>query len=97
MPPCLKLQTLKTVLNEFPQKPNKATYVPRARDNLVVTGEARMALPVCYMENVRSHRRRDAQSEIASGIIDVVQQLGYIGSRQRGGAAWVRGCFPASG
>lgn len=81
MPPCLKLQTLSTVLNEFFQKPNKALYVSRARDNLVAMGEAWVALSVCYLEYVKGHRRRDAQSEIASILIDVVQQLGFIGRR----------------
>ena len=56
-------------------------YVPRARDNLVATGEARVALPVCYLQNIRGHRRWDAQLEIASGPIDMVQQLGFIGRR----------------
>lgn len=81
MPPCLKLQTLRTVLNKFFQKPSKALYVPKARDNLVATGEARIALSVCYLEYVKGQRWRDAQSEIASGSIDVVQQLGFIGRR----------------
>ena len=66
-------------------------------------GEARVALPVHYLENVRGHRRRDTQSEIASGPIDVVQQPGFIGRRQRGiltyhrGASCKRGRFPESG
>ena len=74
----LKLQALRTVVDKFPEKPSKASYVPRPRDNLVVTGEPRIALSMRYLEDVRGHHWLDAQAEIASGFIDLVQKLGFI-------------------
>ena len=103
MPPCLKLQALRIVSNKFPQKPSKAPYVPRARDNFVATGKARVTLSMCYLENVSGHRWRDVESEIVSDLIDVVQQLAFIGRWQRGilnyhrGTTWAQGCLPESG
>lgn len=38
-----------------------------------------MALFMRYLENVRSHCRRDVQSKIACGRIDLVQQLILLG------------------
>lgn len=79
MPSGLKLHALRTVLDELPQKLNKATYIPKVSDNLITIGEARLALFVRYLENVRGYRRRDAQSEITCSPIHLVQQLGFIG------------------
>lgn len=77
----LKLEALRTVADEFPEKFSKASYVPRPRDNLVATGEARVALSISYLEDVRGHRWWDAQAEVASGPIDLVQELGFIRRR----------------
>ena len=66
-------------MDEFFQELSKAMYIPKAGDNLVATREAQVALSVRYLENVRSHRRRDAQSEITYGCINLVQQLSFIG------------------
>ena len=58
-----------------------------------------MALSIRYLQNVRGHYRWDAQAEIASGPIDLVQELVFIGRRQRGivnyyrGASFGRGFF----
>ena len=59
-------------------KLSKATYVQRAGDNLVATGEAWVALFMRYLENVRGHCRQDAQLQIVRGRIDLVQQLDSI-------------------
>lgn len=55
MPSSLKLQALRTVQNELPQKLSIASYISRARDDLVVTGEAWVARFVCNLEDVRGH------------------------------------------
>ena len=81
MPSDLKLQALRTVSNEFPEKPSKASYVPRPCENLVATGEARVALSMRYLQDVRGNRWWDVQAEVASGPIDLVQELGFIGRR----------------
>ena len=53
----LKLQALRTVLDEFLWKLSETPYVPKARDNLVATGEVQVALSMRYLQNVRGHRR----------------------------------------
>ena len=81
MPFALKLQALRTVSDEFPEKPSKASYVSRPCDNLVATGEAWVALSMRYLQDVRGHCWWDAQAEVASGPIDLVPELGFIGRR----------------
>ena len=51
------MQALMTVADESPEKSSKASYIPRPPDNLVATGEPRMALFMRYLEDVRGHRR----------------------------------------
>lgn len=51
----LKLQALRTVVDEFPEKPNKASYVLRPSDNFVRPEQGRVALFIHYLEDVRGH------------------------------------------
>ncbi len=59
-------------MDEFPEKLSKASYIPRPSDNFVATGEARVALSMRYMEDVKGHYWWDAQAEVASSSIDLV-------------------------
>lgn len=79
MSPGLNLQALRTVADKFPEKPSKVSYVLRPVNNLVATGEAQVALSMRYLENIRGHYWWDAQAEVASGPIDLVQEIGFIG------------------
>ncbi len=81
MSPSLKLQALRTVADKFLEKLSKALYVPRPGDNLIATGEAPVALYMRYLEDVRGHRQWNAQAEVASSPIDLVQELGFIRRR----------------